>query len=70
MRGLEKNHIKGDRTVVDRHHNSMKESATGRFFEEKNIESVSMLIPPIDPPPNVSALGYLFPAPFLDYVGC
>ena len=29
-----------------------------------------MLIPPSDPPPNVSVLGYFFPATFKDYWGC
>ena len=40
-------------------------------FQKKTIESVSMLIPPSDPPPStVSALGYFFTLCFLDYWGC
>ena len=34
-------------------------------FQKKTIESVSMVIPPSDPPPTVSALGYYFCDVFL-----
>ena len=38
---------------------------------QKNIESVSMLMPPLDPnPPTVSALGYFYSQHFLDLWGC
>ena len=46
-------------------------SSKGRV--KKNVESVSMLIPPSDLPPptsTVSALGYFFRNVFLDYWGC
>ena len=42
MRGLEKNRMKGDKHTIqkhmDGHRDSMKESAKGRFFEEKNLK--------------------------------
>ena len=38
---------------------------------QRTIESMSMIIPPSDSPlPTVSALGYFFHSPFLDYLGC
>ena len=51
---------------------SLTDPAKEMVPTKKHIESVSMLIPLLDPtpPPIVSTLGYFFPAMFLDYCGC